>query len=210
MQLLDLLEEEAIARGHLQPGAAVDAATAFRLVRDMPYRRASDRRPETIIHEWRGTCSGKHYLLKQLFSELGLKARVMACTSEREITAAMLPPPLHETLAGARGSYVDVHHYIILDLPAGEMIVDATWPLETREAGLPVNERFVLGEDHQIAVEPMRTWAVPDCQNPQDFKEELLAAHFTPEQLDVRELYIQAISLILEQYRNSDVVAFSD
>ena len=26
----------------------------------MPYQRASSRRPESIIEEWRGTCSGKH------------------------------------------------------------------------------------------------------------------------------------------------------
>lgn len=203
-QLLDLLKAEAVARGKLAPESELDPATAFRLVRDMPYQRAGDRRPETIIREWRGTCSGKHYLLKELFAELGLQARVMACTSEREITAAMLPPPLHKTLQGAHGSYVDVHNYIILDLPEGEMIVDATWPVETAQAGMPVNERFVLGEDHRIAVEPIETWIVPEGKNPQDFKDQLLAAHFTPEQLEVRELYIGAISLILRHYQNSD------
>ena len=58
----------------------VDAKAAFALVRDMPYQRASTREPEAIIQEWRGTCSGKHYLLDQIFREEGLESRVIMCT----------------------------------------------------------------------------------------------------------------------------------
>ena len=47
----------------------------------MTYQRASDRQPETLIREWRGTCSGKHYLLQALFAELGIPARLIACTT---------------------------------------------------------------------------------------------------------------------------------
>ena len=58
----------------------VDAKAAFALVRDMPYQRASTREPEAIIQEWRGICSGKHYLLDQIFREEGLESRVIMCT----------------------------------------------------------------------------------------------------------------------------------
>jgi len=63
------------------------------LVRDMPYQRTSTREPEAIIQEWRGTCSGKHYLLDQIFREEGLESRVIMCTHRfaEEATAA-LPP----------------------------------------------------------------------------------------------------------------------
>ena len=56
------------------------------------------------------------------------------------------------------GRFVDVHNYLILEPPEGEMIVDATWPLATKGMGTVVNERFVLGENHQIACEPLKTW----------------------------------------------------
>src|SRR5688500_15686837 len=59
--LLERLAGAARQRGLLEAGASVSAARAFALVRDIPYGRASSRRPEVIIDEWRGTCSGKHY-----------------------------------------------------------------------------------------------------------------------------------------------------
>ena len=49
MSLLALLKQEAIKRNLLDIEANIDAATAFYLVRDMPYIRASSREPETII-----------------------------------------------------------------------------------------------------------------------------------------------------------------
>ena len=73
--LLESLEYKAIKKGLIRPDAEIDAETAFTLVRDMPYIRASSRDPEITICEWRGTCSGKHYLLKTLFDELWLSSR---------------------------------------------------------------------------------------------------------------------------------------
>ena len=66
MRLIEMLSAEAAVREQIETGSQVDLATAFQLVRDMPYQRASDRQPATLIREWRGTCSGKHYLLKAL------------------------------------------------------------------------------------------------------------------------------------------------
>lgn len=74
--LLEALKSEALQRGLLKPEEEIDLKKAFFLVRDMPYIRASSRDSETIIREWRGTCSGKHYLLKKLFAELGYQSHV--------------------------------------------------------------------------------------------------------------------------------------
>ena len=63
---LKILKSEAVERGLLKPKEDINAEKAYTLVRDMPYTRASSRDSETIIREWRGTCSGKHYLLKKL------------------------------------------------------------------------------------------------------------------------------------------------
>ena len=63
------------------------------MVRGIPYQRTSTREPEAIIQEWRGTCSGKHYLLDQIFREEGLESRVIMCTHRftKETTADSLP-----------------------------------------------------------------------------------------------------------------------
>ena len=195
MKLVAILKSEAVRRGLLDPAVEIDPATAFALVRDMPYHRASDRRPETIVAEWQGTCSGKHYLLQALFAELGLPSQVMACTTFTPVEPTHVPADIFPLYEAANRRFVDVHNYLVLKLDGdGSMIVDATWPLSARAHGRVVNERFVLGQDQQIAEPPLETWPVPAGQDPQEFKEQLLRTHFTPAELKYRELVIQWLS----------------
>lgn len=194
--LVETFKSRAIAAGLLTPEDDLDAAQIFLLVRDMPYARASSRDPEVIIAEWRGTCSGKHYLLKALFAELGYPARVIACTAVTHIDPQKAPEELRELLVQSGGRFVDVHNYLIVDHPHGEMIVDATWPLSTRKLGAVVNEHFVWGEDHDIASQPIQSWEVPEDVDAQAFKDELLTNHFTAEELAHRDKFIKALSKV--------------
>jgi hypothetical protein len=194
--LLEALKSKAVERGLLRLEEEIDAEKAFLLVRDMPYIRASSRDPETIIQEWRGTCSGKHYLLKSLFAELGYVSRLIACTTVAHIDPKEARGRLRKLLQQSEGRFVDVHNYLILELPGKEMIVDATWPLATKGMGTVVNEHFVLGENHQIACEPIRTWVVPEDRDSQEFKNEILKASFTPEELAHREEFIKTLGVM--------------
>jgi hypothetical protein len=194
--LLDTLKSKAIEKRLLKPDEEIDAEGAFTLVRDMPYTRASSRDPETIIEEWRGTCSGKHYLLKNLFAELGYSSRLIACTTVAHIDPKEVRGKLRTLLEQSNGRFVDVHNYLILELPDGEMIVDATWPLATKGMGTVVNERFVLGENHQIACEPIKTWGVPEDRDSQEFKDEILKDSFTAEELAHRDEFIHTLGVM--------------
>ena len=200
MGLVELLRSEAVKRGLLESEAEIDAAKAFALVRDMPYMRASSREPETTILEWRGTCSGKHYLLKALFAELGLRSRVIACTTESQMDPREVPVELRPILEESRGRIVDVHNYLVVELPDGEMIVDATWPLATKGLGFTVNEAFTLGEDQRLACVPIERWVVPEGRDPQEFKDELLREHFTLDELEHRDKFIRTFSQLLAEY----------
>ena len=193
IMLLEILRTKAVGKGFLKPEDEINAAKAFTLVRDMPYTRASSREPETIIGEWRGTCSGKHYLLKRLFTELGYSSRLMACTTVAHINPKEVRGKLRTLLEQSEGQFVDVHNYLILELPDGEMIVDATWPIATKGMGTVVNENFVMGENHQIACEPIKTWVVPEESDSQEFKNKILKESFTPEELAHREKFIQTL-----------------
>ena len=194
--LLEVLKSRAVERGLLKPQEEIDIEKAFLLVRDMPYTRASSRDPETIIQEWRGTCSGKHYLLKRLFAELGYTSRLIACTTVTHIDPQKVSGKLRRLLEQSQGRFVDVHNYLVLELPEKEMIVDATWPLATRGMGTVVNERFVPGEDHRIACEPLKTWVVPEDRNAQEFKDEILKESFTPQELAHREEFIRTLGKV--------------
>jgi len=191
--LLEILKTKAIEKGLLKPEDDIDAEKAFTLVRDMPYTRASSRDSETIIEEWRGTCSGKHYLLKKLFAELGYSSRLIACTAVTHIDPKEVRWKLRELLEQSNGRFVDVHNYLILEPLEGEMIVDATWPIATKGMGTVVNERFVLGENQQIACEPIKTWVVPEEGDSQEFKNKILKESFTPEELAHRDEFIQTL-----------------
>jgi len=176
----------------LWEGGELSAAGVFKLVRDMPYARASGREPSTTIHEWKGTCSGKHYLLKALFAELGMPSKLIACTQDIRVPPEKLPPELRPLVEA--GPIVDVHNYLIVETPQGETVVDATWPLSTEKLGTVVNHEFVPGRDMQVACEPLETWTVPEGQDPQAFKENLLRERYSAEELERRDVFIRAIS----------------
>jgi len=195
--LLETLKSEAIQRGLHKPEEEIDLKKTFFLVRDMPYTRASSRDSDVIIHEWRGTCSGKHYLLKKLFAELGYKSNLIACTTVNHIDPKSVSGKLRRLLEGSDGRFVDVHNYLILELPdGGEMIVDATWPIATKDMGLVVNEDFELGVSHQIATKPIKTWVVPEEGDSQEFKDMILKESFTPEELAHRDEFIKTLGVV--------------
>lgn len=50
----------------------------FELVREIPYGSIGSRDPKDVFEKKRGTCSGKHALLKELFEDLGIEVKVYA------------------------------------------------------------------------------------------------------------------------------------
>jgi hypothetical protein len=95
----------------------------------------------------------------------------------------------------ANRRFVDVHNYLLVTVPDdGQMVVDATFPLSARKSGMVVNETFILGQDQQIAAKPLEAWIIPPERDAQDFKDELLQKHFTPAELEFREVVIAALS----------------
>lgn len=176
MPLLPAFRAAAIVRGLIEPDAIIDAAQAFAIVRDMPYQRTTDRRPETLIEEWRGTCSGKHLLLGALLRELGHDSIVM--TALHEFTprnAPWLPP---ELLAEVQLEAVpDVHTFLMVEADAGWFAVDATWPLAAGNLGLPVNATWQPGRNMAIAADIDEIYDTPDDEEPLDFKARVLDNH---------------------------------
>ena len=186
------LAEASLARGRLARGTMLDARTAFALVRDMPYQRASTRKPEAIIQEWRGTCSGKHYLLDGIFRELGMDSRIVMCTHRftRDSTSHF-PEELRALVA--REPVPDVHTYIRLKTDSGWMNVDGTWPSAAEPLGMPVNRTFVEGRDMEIACDPVESFIVPSGDDPQAFKEQLIA-EFCGSSSTIRDEFIESMS----------------
>ena len=188
---LSLLERESRKHGLLSDGESLSAARAFALVRDMPYRRASSRKPEAIVEEWRGTCSGKHYLLADIFRELGLESRVIMCTHRfTPENTRHFPPELRELVAVSL--VPDVHTYLRVNTDEGWTVVDATWPSSAGPLGMMVNREFVPGRDMTIACDPIETLPVPEGMDPQEFKEQVIR-EFCGESSQVRDEFIEGL-----------------
>jgi arylamine N-acetyltransferase len=195
MPLVPLLTQEARRRGLLEAGEALTPASAFRLVRDMPYVRASDRQPETVLREWRGTCSGKHYLLRAVLQELGLPATIIVATHYfTPENSPWLPPHL---MAEVRLAPVpDVHNFLRVqyDPEDGEwMTVDATWPAAARRLGMPANLQWRPGVDQQVAADVEEVFHVPPDEDPQAFKERVVDLH-AGGQSARRDVFIRSLS----------------
>ncbi|MSQ30425.1 MAG: hypothetical protein EXR64_00130 [Dehalococcoidia bacterium] len=195
MSLLTDFRDEARRRGALAPHEAVTLASAFHVVRDLPYARASDRAPETVLREWRGTCSGKHYLLAALLDALGCEAAVILAT--HHFTAdntPWLPPHLLDEVR--RGPVPDVHTFVrVCSDPVADdwMTVDATWPLSTRALGLPVNATLTPGVDQRVACDIEEIIHVPEDEDPQALKERIIELH-VGDQADRRSRFIEALA----------------
>lgn len=201
--LLPTLKRAAVARGLFPDDQPLTAEAAYVLVRDMPYERASSREPRVTVEEWRGTCSGKHYLLKALLEEIGLPAVLIAATHEFTLqNSPWLPEHLRRELEA--GPVPDVHNFLrVQPFPHTErsdewMTVDATWPLAARRLGMPVNERFVLGVDQRLAADPIEVFHMPEDEDPQAFKERLIAVHAAGQE-ERRDAFIRALSAWLAQ-----------
>ncbi len=176
MPLLSSFRTAAIARSLFEDGAIIDAAQAFELVRDMPYERPSEPRPETVIEEWRGTCSSKHLLLSALLRELGRDNVVMTVLHEfTPRNSAWLPP--HLLAEVQREPVPDVHNFLMVEDEAGWFAVDATWPLAARALGLEVNEEWRPGRNMAIAADVDEVYDTPDDEHPLDFKARVLEHH---------------------------------
>ena len=189
--LVSLLERESRQRGLLADDESLTAERAFGLVRDMPYRRASSRRPEAIVEEWQGTCSGKHYLLADIFRELELETTVVMCTHRfTGENTGHFPQELRALVA--QGPVPDVHTYLRVRTPEGWRVVDATWPSSAEHLGMPVNREFVPRGSMMIACDPIDALPVPEGREPQEFKEQLIA-EFCGESSDVRDEFIEGL-----------------
>jgi hypothetical protein len=197
MTLLRNLKAAAVERALLPKGSALDAPAAFALVRNMPYRRASSRAPQVTIEEWRGTCSGKHILLQALFEELGMQTTmILTPHAFTEANSPWLPPSL---LAMVREIPVrDVHNFLRVQPvdqlgPQAEWVtVDATWPLATRELGMPANETFDLGHDMGLAADPDELFHVSQDLDPIELKSRILD-DFSADELERREEFLTGL-----------------
>ena len=161
----------------------------FERVRDLPYSYPSSRDPATVLQQGRGSCSGKHYLLGEMFRLLGLPVRHMICTHRFNESPLPFPPPMQEMLR--KNEIVDLHDYLQITVNDGWVDIDATWERGLREFGFPVNEEWDGASSMILSVVP-EDYTVAQ-RDPERLKEELLSK-LTRRQRVLRKQFLEALS----------------
>lgn len=161
----------------------------FEHVRDIPYCYPATRDPAELLRVGHGSCSGKHYLLGELFRRLTLPVRHMICTHRFNESPLVFPEPMQEVLR--KNEIVDFHDYLQIEVGGEWIDVDATWERGLREFGFPVNEDWDGKSAMLLSVVP-EDFAVAE-RDPDRLKDELLSK-LTPRQRTLRKQFLEALS----------------
>lgn len=166
----------------------------FERVRDFAYAYPASRDPLEVLRAQRGSCSGKHYLLAELFRGLGLRVRHMICVHRFNESPIVFPEPMQHLLE--KNEIVDCHDYLQLDVDGAWVDVDATWPRHLREFGFPVNEEWDGRSPMLLSVVPEESTVAE--RDPERQKEDLLS-RLTPRQRTLRRQFLEALGAWVQE-----------
>lgn len=168
----------------------------FERVRDIPYGVIDSRNPEDVYRKNKGTCSGKHLLLKELYLALGMRVRDVICFHLYEELPRNIdyPQELRKILEENSG-VPDFHNFIRVYVGNDWVTLDATFDR-------PLRNYFVVNywdgkSDTKLSVKPLKFW---EPENPLEFKVRMLE-QLPPETQKGRVLFLKKFSEWLELLR---------
>ena len=161
----------------------------FERVRDIPYAYPTSRDPVEVLSLRRGSCSGKHYLLGEMYRHSGLATRHMICSHRFNESLIVFPDAMQEMLR--KNEIVDLHDYLQIEVEGTWIDVDATWEAGLRAFGFPVNEDWDGTSPMALSVVPEEFTLVE--RDPERHKEEMLSK-LTPRQRSLRGQFLQALN----------------
>lgn len=161
----------------------------FERVRDLPYAYPASRDPEDVLRVGAGSCSGKHYLLGEMYRRLGLRVRNMICSHRFNESPLPFPDEMQEMLR--KDEILDMHDYLQVELDGDWIDIDVTWERGLRDFGFPVNEEWDGQASMVLSVVP-EEHVVVDGEAARA-KEEMLAK-LSPRQRALRKRFLEALN----------------
>jgi transglutaminase-like putative cysteine protease len=131
----------------------------FNRVRDIPYAVIPELRnpyigPLTILKMNKGSCSPKHFLLGELYENMGIRTRYFSYPVYWKDLIDMGIELPSELLKMAKNYMILDHHLCIkIQIDRKWILVDATWDLPLKKVGFPVNENWDGLSDTKLAVD---------------------------------------------------------
>ncbi len=168
----------------------------FEKVRDIPYGDIGSRDAGDIFKQNKGTCSGKHELLKELYKEIGVEVKDFLIMHRFKDMPANFPDEIMEILN--RSDIIDPHNFIKILVGGKWVTVDVTWDKALKKLGFIVNENWDGKSDMKIAVAP--GGEIFESVDPMSLKKELITKLPNQAQKD-RKLFLQKLTAWLDDLR---------
>ena len=170
--------------------------TLFEKVRDIPYGSIGSRDPMDVYRKNKGTCSGKHELLKVLYRELGIPVKDFIIMHRFKKLPVKFPNDIQEILD--RTDIVDPHNFFKIQRDNKWYTVDITWDKDLKKLGFTVNEKWDGKSDMEIAVAP--GGKIYETDDPIVLKKELISKLSERTQKE-RKLFLKKLTKWLDYLR---------
>ena len=168
----------------------------FNKVRDIPYGNIDSRNPKDVYLQQKGTCSGKHELLKGLYKSLGIPVKNYIILHSFNSLPVKYPKNIKDFLS--KNMIIDPHNFLKIKIEEQWIIVDVTWDLPLKNLGFSVNENWNGKIDCNISVVQGRE--IMKTENSILKKQELLSKFSVLEQKN-RKQFLQLLTGWLEKER---------
>lgn len=137
------------------PDSLGQAVTIFHDVRSFAYLSDGERDPKIIAARRRGSCTGKHLVLRDLLRHAGYDAEIE--TVKGDFAAGLpqhhsMPQDLRAVIA--TGGITDFHHFVWLNWRGNRILLDATWHDALKPYGFQVNDWWDGSTNTQPALKP--------------------------------------------------------
>lgn len=170
--------------------------TLFNMVRDIPYGAIGSRDPLAVFKHKKGTCSGKHELLKGLYKTLGLEVKDFIIMHAFNNLTVDYPSNIQCILSET--TIVDPHNFLKIKRNNQWLIIDVTWDIGLKKVGFPVNENWNGFESMKISVAESGEFF--ETEKPLQLKKQLIAE--LPENVQIsRKLFLKEVTSWLEKVR---------
>ncbi len=178
----------------------------YKKVRDIRFGSIGSRDPMDVYKANKGTCSGKNFLLRELYKAIGIKTKDMICLQrwkdltwfpDDEYDTVDFPEELREMLE--KNEIVDFHNYVKIYVDNKWIQVDVTIDLDLTELGFHATKEWDGKSDMPLCF--VGTHKVWDCgDNGAERKAELTSR--LPENIQkARREFLKGITAWIDEWR---------
>ena len=158
------------------------------VIQDIPYGRAGSTEPESVLRDWRGTCSGKHLLGYRLLSTCNHAPRLYL--GRFQLKPDSVPIDFSE-FAETPDTVWDVHNF--LRAGPGSNIVDLTWPSFLIDHGFRTTRHWEEWSNFELAAPVTEVEEIDPSPRGLEYKS-IILKKLNGKNQAVRERYITALT----------------